>query len=735
MNFVIPFISVLSLWFPVIYEYKSSSQLNVFRSIGPIPVLPDERTVALLQTVDADPNSKNATAKPSEIVVVAEQLLLGKINLGGLGVDTESLGSFPVFHPPFDEGLILKGNSFWQLAYSSFLLPSIFLRAFDATGQENFLIAARDFILGWWEFERGAVLPKGFLWNDHAVASRAMVLSEFWYRYRNHRLFNAPNAQAMVDLAENTARLLSRANLYTYRTNHGFMQNVGLAKLSLSFPGTRKMEEYAKLSFQRMLEQIEFFFDEDGVVLEHSPGYHVFGMELLDDLIALMKAAGHSVPASVIATRKKSLAFLRRIVRPDGTLPRIGDTYPREVLERYPNRVAAWADDGAGLDKNRRIATVIFGKSGYAIHRKLAIDRSPTTVHLTAFWGYLPHMGHKHADELSLHYWAGGTDWWTAVGYWPYTRSDRLMAICWDGSNAPHLIGETCGRSARTARALSAAQSEVGFALDLLREGPEGFRVRRQIVSLTDGVKLTVDSFDDSRQRQARIVWLSDPTNRVAKSGNNYYRLESAKSLNSLSVQFLSSDGTPVRSEFGDPGSTIGWVADRDMRPAPAFVVELPSQDSWSLNVSVLETNKQVRFAGDAKMIYWRGPETWEIAVPLREGTLTIQRTRERILIRDGALGAGEILTMKGVSASDQVDQFALQAYKNAESRYGIPFDPFIKYRLRITWLLMIMTFVHFMYLLGLSRLGDRAKLYGLVAPIVGWPVLMTWLFTVYFVA
>ena len=740
LNVAFPFIVILSLWLPILYVYKGAPQLNFFRGASSIPTLLDDRAIALLKTVNGGALTGNTMARPSDVVAAAEQLLLGKIDLSVLGIDTGSLGHALVFRPPFDDTLVFRGDSSWQLAYSGFLVPSIFLRAFDATGREEFLAAARDFILGWWNFEQRALLPEGLLWNDHAIASRAIVLSEFWYSYRHHTLFSEPDAQAVIALVENTARLLSRKRLYTYRTNHGFMQNIGLAKISLSFSGMRKMDEYNELAFQRMLEQIDYYFGAEGMVLEHSPGYHVFGMELLDDMIALMDAAGRSVPASVTATREKALTFLWQILRPDGTLPRVGDTHPGDALARFPDRVAAWVGEAAVQGVNGRSAAVIFGKSAYAIHRMWVADRGTETRgiaagHLTAFWGYLPYMGHKHADELSLHLWASGTDWWTAVGYWPFTRNDRDRAICWDGSNAPHRVGEPCGKSERTARALGTAHNETGFALDLLREGPDGFRVRRQILSLTSGVWLTLDSFDDVQQRRARVVWLSGPMNSVVRSGTNFYRLESSRSPDGLAVQFLASEKTPVRFAFGETGSTTGWVVDGGVRRAPAFVVELPSKDSWSLNVSILEAKKQARFVADARMIHWRGPEAWKIAVPLQEGTLTIERTGGQILVHDNTSGAPASLTMNEIPASDQVDQAAFQSYSQAESRYGKPFKPYIKYRVRVTWVLMILALFHFVYLLGLSRLGDRLRLYGLIAPVVCWPALMTWLFTVYLVA
>lgn len=733
LNLVLPFAVILSLWAPILYLFQWDAVSRLVRGPAAVPALPEPQRLARLKTVNAGVLGQGI-AERAQVISAAEGLLLGRIDLAALAVDHRSLGPSPAFRPPFDDAVVFKGDTTWQLAYAGFVVPQVLLRAFDATGRPEFLAGARDFILGWWAFEQRAVLPQGLLWNDHAIASRAMVLCEFWYRYRQHDLYRPSDGERIVALAEHTARLLSLGPLYTYRTNHGFMQNVGLAKLALSFPGLRNMDGYKAHAFTRMERQIAFFVGEDGVVLEHSVGYHVFGLRLLENAVTLLEVAGQPVPAALTLRRDRAVAFLQQMLRADGTLPRIGDTASTEALENIPGQVAAWVADAWRPNGDGVPTTGLFPRSGYAAHRTVAERASAT--HLAVFWSYLPHMGHKHADELSLHLWANGIDWWTAAGYWPYPHPDRERAICWDGSNAPHRLGEPCGRSDRTSRVLASGRSGRGFALDLRRDGPDGFRVRRQVLALDGHIWLTLDSFDDARPGAARIVWLTGNGNRVTRSTEGGWRIDSAATPDRLAVQFLASSEIRPRFALGEPNSTLGWVVDRMVvRPAPAFVVDLPSNGSWALNLSVLEPGRTARLTGPARMAQWRGPADWVLDLPLRDGPVRIVRRGHDIALSSAAAAAEDVvLTMTTMPEAQQTDAAVLHAYRAVEAEYGRPFEPFTFYRVRMTWALAILALLHFGYLAGLARFGGRLTTLGLALPALCWPALTVWLFAVYFV-
>lgn len=663
-------------------------------------------------------------AAPDAFTRVADDLMAGKLDFSP--VDPHF--SYPdrrELHLPFDDDLTTQGNTSWQLFYSGFGVPAVLLKAYKTTGNTAYLAATRDFLLGWHDYERTTIAGGVFTWNDHSVASRGLVTADFWYNYRNSPLFNPDEAEDIVALAEQTARLLAEKRLYTYRTNHGFMQNTALAKLALTFPQSPGMQDYKTLAFARMYEQLDYLFSPDGVVEEHSPGYHAFGIGLLDDMVALIEADKQPVPASLVDLRAKAHAFLDHIVRPDGSLPRIGDTHMNDAFLAGEGYSAAAPEKG--LEKS-----ALYGRSGYAVHEVEKASQTGLPTQLSAFWGYVPYMGHIHANEMSLHLWAGGNDWWTASGYWPYSRNDRIKATCWSSSNAPHLLDEPCPAPARTTQVLGTAHTSDAYALDMSRSTADGFKARRQIVSLGGDVVLTLDSFEDAGPRTAQIVWRTDPKSELTGDQLNFVRLHAASTPAGLAAEFLSSPEAKIKTVRADPDSTLGWAVDGTVKAAHTVVQNLPSNGSWALNVSVVEAGKAPRFEGGAQMVRWSGPEDWQVRLPLDGQARMIERAGSELLVHASTSQPAARLTLTPAPEAAQKNEHSLAAFEAAGQRYGKRFDPFVKYRVRLTWVLAALGVLHVAFLLGLRYAPSRLRMAGLWMPIIAWPALMVWVMAFY---
>ena len=160
-------------------------------------------------------------------------------------------------------------------------MPDELLRAYEASGREEFLTAAQAVIRRTQEYEQAAWLPRGEFWNDHAVASRVSVLSNFWRLYRHSPNYRPEVARQAMQMVAHSQQLLAKPNQFTFATNHGVMQNLALWHATLAFPSLPHVNEYQQLAFSRMNEQMKFYVSHEGVVLEHSAGYQFFGLELL----------------------------------------------------------------------------------------------------------------------------------------------------------------------------------------------------------------------------------------------------------------------------------------------------------------------------------------------------------------------------------------------------------------------------------------------------------------------
>ena len=728
MNVVAALLIIGSVWLPVVLVFKGPPSSIAVEVVEGSRAYPGRQAAGVADAVMTGvPLTGNLD--PAAIIAAAESALRGQVSLEVYGEASIEL--------PFDESLVEAGNTTWQLAYSGFLIPQLFLNAYQNTGRDEFLAAAKDFILGWWSFERSLWIPRGFVWNDHAVASRGFVLARFWHHYRNHEIFRAEEAEEILRLVEATARLLAHRRLYTYRTNHGTMQDIALAKLALFFPLLDGFDEHGRLALRRAGDQMAFLINAEGVSGEHSVGYHVFGLGLLSDLSAIAALTGGGLAEPFQRKLESGLDFLRIVRRPDGSLPRVGDTFPRGPVDSTRVEVGPAASGPLGGRSGDR-QTALYPKSGYAIHRSFdggdQRSQGPDS-HLLIYWGQTPYLGHKHANELSVHLWVDGVDWWTAAGYWPYSRDDRDTAVSWTASNAPHLVGEPLVRKRSTMLNAEANQGSA-FFLDLTREGPEGFGVTRQVLAVPGGVWIILDALTDESPRRARMIWMPDsPTTAEALPGEPGYLLRAKDSKDRLTAKFLGAEALSPMLLFGQAGSTIGWMAtDKEtVEPAAAIVLELSSKDSWAANVSVHEPEGTGRWAGSPKMVSWRSPDDWVLEVPLIDRTLLVERRPGEVRLEGTAQEPAILLNLTRHPSGPQYDPGADAAFQRMQSQYGDSLRPLISYRSRVTWVLCLLFVAHLGFLVLLFWTRPPIRTIGLCLPLLSWAALGAWLHGVYF--
>ena len=123
-----------------------------------------------------------------------------------------------------------------QLRFASLAHVEVLLDAYQATGDIAFLEGARDIVDAWAGFERSRVLPIGFLWNDHAIAQRVLVLTRYWSLLRGSPAFKPESARALLGFVQRSGLMLAKPGHFTVRTNHGVMQNLALLHVAAAFP-------------------------------------------------------------------------------------------------------------------------------------------------------------------------------------------------------------------------------------------------------------------------------------------------------------------------------------------------------------------------------------------------------------------------------------------------------------------------------------------------------------------
>jgi hypothetical protein len=659
------------LWLPVLMHYHVPKAIITDETIEAARRLPADDLLVELNRLRA---YRVEEQDPQALIAAAEKILTGVLELPGRSPQTITL-PFSAKDP--EKSLFI--------AYLG--VPRLLLIAYELTGRREFYLTAKDIILAWAEYEQRAWLPRGLLWNDHAVAGRIISLANFWRFYRNDREYDPGTARVILELVARTSKLLADPSHFTAATNHGVMQNLALWHYSLAFPTLPQTAQYHDLALERMRDALAFQMNEEGAVLEHSPSYQLGGMIRLRDAIEYLRWLKMPIPDDWLLKQERAKQFYKNLRLPDGSLPVFGDT--SSGID-YDKRLRYHVADPKFLgDVLRPVPFSLYPVAGYSIWWD-GLDKWPDVRQLAQVvlaWSHFPGHAHKHADEMSLWLWARGRRWITNTGDWP-NGSKRDAAQSWAGSNAPHLIGESAESSRQTRLLYSATSGDAAF-IDLERSGAEGYAAQRQVLWIKPNIWLVLDHVRNPAGRVSRTVWTTPYNVSVEEdsSKNSFLLTVDGDTLKGI---FLGSAGNQTKTYKGSFSPFAGWeVIDNRVMPAPAIVVDQPGLVAWSAAIWSLAESGREQLPSSAQMARWENPQDWIVTMALGKAELEIRRQGDRLIIHNGPKAVnGQTLRLAAGPDVTQRYQQLRDNFHRALAKYP-KFDDHFGYRVKATQLLL----------------------------------------------
>jgi hypothetical protein len=614
-----------------------------------------------------------------QLIEAAEKLVRGDVDLG-------AFQRYAV-RKPFRPADMASGPTKWQLFLHSLGLPRVLLDAYRLSSRPQFLQAAADYVLAYDQYESSGWHPGGYLWsddwkrfprNDHAIAARSVVLSDFWRLYRQSPGYRPVVGDAVFRMVTRFAHLLTKPSHFTFATNHGVMQNLAACHLALAFPRLRDAQVACETAIERFQDQLRYLMNDEGFVLEHSPGYQGFGLRLIGIMFRYMTLLGHPIPDDVLGKYEAGQRVYAAFRRPGGSLPRFGDT----DSESDRGGPAVSRIDGAAADQRPAARSwrpsgplLVAPVAGYAVWWS-SIGAWPDQLSLSqtaVTWSNIRGMGHKHADELSLSLWAGGMSWWENVGYWPYDAPGREIAESWGGANAPHLDGEPYSSARTTVLRYHGHENDV-FTIDLERVGPGTYTVRRQVVVLSTRTWIVIDTSSGVPEGTTRTIWTTSPDVEL-DGGGGVYLLSGGQPRQQLRVFFQGSPGTTIRNIRGSYSPFGGWaVLGGRVLPASAVLVEQPASRSWALTCWSWAPGPDhgPGLTAAPIMTRWHGAEDWQVALQTSGGPVVLERTRGQLTGPFDSKGGSWPLTIRPGPAVDQPLATLRAARTRAAATYGV---------------------------------------------------------------
>lgn len=665
-----PVIALTATWKPstdiAAIDGGSAPSLDIVEDLR---TTPDDAMLDMIERVSVGTSRLGSWAGP-ELVAAAEAVLEGELNNGG------------AFYGVPESGFATAaGEGMEDLEVCSFAVPGLLIRAYETSGDLRYLEGALDYVLAWSEYEASLLIPRGLVFNDHATAARAIIVTELWKHYRDSALFDASEATELLLYVKKLSRLLLYEPLYEYRSNHGIMQSLSLLHLGLAFPLLDTAGPSVETGHDRLLSQLDYYLNREGVVLEHSPAYHHNGLLRLAAAWRYLGLLGEPVPQRFVESYRKALEFRRALLRPDLTLPPIGDTGNHAFSSLHvavfgPGSIASapLREEPPFLPAPERL-TAAPGAGWLILWDGLAAWPDPSQLAQTVLhWGNFPTRAHKHADELGLSIWSDGVQWLRGVGYWPYGRS-RIEAIGWRSANAPHWLEEPA-RGERVSR-LAGVVVDANFAFfDVLRTNADDSRIRRQLVRIGKNTWLVVDSFRSEKRETAEIVWRFPPGVRVEQGERPDFVLRSGDAA--LSMRIAATVPLDVAADVsGEAGWNGGMVVDGAVTDSPAIRVTSAAADP-----AILTVFSSGSASADGPSWHWNGPSDWQVSLAAEQGAgVSVTRAADTLEVMAGQPGGRQgdrhyeidyTLDQSAIAARDA----AIAAFQKASRTYGTPWQP-----------------------------------------------------------
>lgn len=289
-----------------------------------------------------------------------------------------------------------KGDRNWHFQINSWgPLRTLYL-AHVHTGQERFRHALESAAYDWIDFNIVQERPNAMKWYDMATGRRAELLA-YLLQIELGSADPRPDRLALLLRAADAHRdVLADPKLFP-RGNHGIFMMVGLRALLKVVPGLRGGAAAARYAESRMAKLLRSQYSDEGIHLEHSPGYHAFVTREFQEIAARRI---FDMTPDILSLTGRAAGHFHEFVHPDGTLALFGDTESTDELMHSPELDYVMSEGQRG--RQPADAPAFYPKSGYAIVRSPWSQRPFRQHSYLAIAAGFHSASHKHADQLSF---------------------------------------------------------------------------------------------------------------------------------------------------------------------------------------------------------------------------------------------------------------------------------------------------------------------------------------------
>lgn len=219
--------------------------------------------------------------------------------------------------------------------------------------------------------------------------------------------------EVLVRIIASHAPLIERRlSLHSSAGNHTVAEAAGLVYAGLLFPEMTGAKRWLETGTSILADAARTQVLPDGGGVEQALRYHLFNIQLLSLVEALLEHCGRQAQIEISEAVNRGNRFLGALALDGGRLPPIGDGDSGHALSEYL-RFAVNSDEPITQART-------FHDSGYTVAH-IGSTASVRVVFDHGSLGMAPAYGHGHADALSLILSSDGKDVLVDTGTYTYT--------------------------------------------------------------------------------------------------------------------------------------------------------------------------------------------------------------------------------------------------------------------------------------------------------------------------
>jgi hypothetical protein len=470
---------------------------------------------------------------------------------------------------PVDWAMNPFKDGHWQYQLSALDIVLKYILFFDARSDDKHLGTALEYVIDWCRYHLRDKREHAFAWYNMSVGQRALRIA-FVIEQTIRR--NLPIDEQDRDLlaeavGTHIADLSDEEKLSL--GNHGLFQTHGLMALSRLLDDESERAVVHDLALQWMNRLVRYQYSDEGVHLEHSPGYHFFGRRMLDRIFATGWYGDNSYFAELLPKIKEADPWM---TMPNGRRVTVGDTYPGGNTQK-PLKGGIETGFAASPWPDARLRH--FPRTGYSIARSTENAPAEKSWMLFLTGGFHSHV-HKHSDDLSFEWFDKGRPILIDVGCYGYKQDKmRRYALCASAHNTVQLNGKNPPRQREFAYG-SCLDEPVIHSWGLKMGGelfhPEpGFSHRREIALAPGRFLIVSDTLHSRDEGSFRQWWHFAPDIDVQEVDG---RVVAGDGTMELEVWSLGGDEIELVRGQTEP-HVQGWVCAGYLKMEPAWAMSM----------------------------------------------------------------------------------------------------------------------------------------------------------------